>query len=346
MNKIKIVLADFNEEYLIPIELKLIHELGNNADLEVISAKEYFDMFFSEAQAIDVLLIDMGLFSKKLLKHNIKNIFILTEESQKIAGESNIHSIYKYSSVKEIYNEIVYRSEDNLNIHKTKQRESKIIVSYSPSGGTGKTSLALGLAAVLNDNYYKTLYIDAERLQTFHFRLKNREVLPSSIGYEIQENNENLYAGLKHYIRKEQFEYLPPFCAAISTLDIDFDFFLKFAEAAKISNEYDYIVIDTDKVLDNDKFALMKMADKVFLLQRPLKTDIFDMHLFINSVRTTNNEKFIFVCNQYEANCTDWMREILKYSFSGFLERTDSDRLLLIDGLKNLDGIEKLTYLL
>lgn len=346
MNKTRIVLADLNEEYLIPIELKLIHELGNDIDLEVISTSDYFSLFFSEAKAIDILLIDAELFSENILKHNIKNIFVLAEELKDTTKEANVYCIYKYSSVKEIYNEITYRCVNNLKGYRSRDKKSKIIVIYSPSGGTGKTSLALGLSAVLSDNYYKTLYVDAERIQTFHSRLKSKEETPSSIGYEIQESKDDLYSGLKHYIRKEQFEYLLPFCATISALDIEFSFFLKFVDAVKASNEYDYVVVDTDKTLDNDKFALMKMADKIFLVHRPLKTDIFDMHLFINNVNITDSEKFIFVCNQYDPNHTDWIREGLKYSVSGFLECTDSEELLSIDGLKDLEGIRSLIYLL
>lgn len=80
MSKLSIVLVDTDERYLIPLELKFIEELGNQADIMVITELKYLEEYFSSPRHIDVLLINEKLYSKDIEKHNIANTFLLLEQ--------------------------------------------------------------------------------------------------------------------------------------------------------------------------------------------------------------------------------------------------------------------------
>ena len=346
MGKVKIVIADTNEEYLIPLEIKLIHELGNQMDLDIISEKEYYGEYFSTGRSLDIAIVGQELFSKEILKHNIKKIFVLAEEKEEITEERNVFWLDRFTSVKEIYDKVAYESLGNLEEKRSRAKETQLIVVYSPSGGTGKTTLSLGLAAILADSYHKTLYLDAERVQTFQFRMSNKETLASSIGSEIEKNKTNLFAGLRQYLRKENFDYLPAFCTAMESLDIKYEFFAEYIESVKESHEYEYIVVDTDKTLDEGKLVLLEKADKVLLVQRPYMTDKFDMEFFQNNMNLSDQEKFLFICNQCDnLYSADYIAN-LKYPVNGTMELRNPNALITLEAIKRIEGINKIAYIL
>lgn len=72
-----------------------------------------------------------------------------------------VMDIFKYTSIKEIFNEIAGKSADVLKIDKASKRETQVILFYSASGGVGKTTVAMGVAASLTKNYKRVLYINA-----------------------------------------------------------------------------------------------------------------------------------------------------------------------------------------
>ena len=117
-------------------------------------------------QKADILVVSEELYDTSLQRHNISNIFLMTEQyEENQTAELNVNRIFKYTSIKEIFNEITGKSASALKIQKERQ-EPKIVLVYSACGGTGKTTIALGIAAALTQNYKKVLYINAARLQT------------------------------------------------------------------------------------------------------------------------------------------------------------------------------------
>ena len=88
---------------------------------------------------------------------------------------SDICRLFKYTSVREIFNEITGRCKDTLYAEQDAGKETKIILITSASGGVGKTSVAFGLCRCLERNYKKTLYVNADRLQSFQWMLENGE---------------------------------------------------------------------------------------------------------------------------------------------------------------------------
>ena len=62
MNKLKIVLADTDENYLAPLERKFIDEFEDNGEIHVITDREYLRKYFSVPQSLDILLIDEAVF--------------------------------------------------------------------------------------------------------------------------------------------------------------------------------------------------------------------------------------------------------------------------------------------
>jgi hypothetical protein len=76
--------------------------------LIVITDPAYFQTFFSTPQKAEILVVSEGLYDSSLKRHDIDHIFLLAEQPAGGTTEDlAVDKIYKYTSVKEIFNEIV-----------------------------------------------------------------------------------------------------------------------------------------------------------------------------------------------------------------------------------------------
>ena len=80
MDRPLLVIAETNEGFLSPLEMRIAQILCETVDIEVISDREYMKTYFSSPRSIDILIISEGLYTNDLTRHNIKKTFVLTEE--------------------------------------------------------------------------------------------------------------------------------------------------------------------------------------------------------------------------------------------------------------------------
>lgn len=349
-HKPRIVIADNDKNYIVPLQLKFVEDFFDKIDLEIISDCNYFDEFFSVPQNIDILIVSEDLFNPSLQKHNIENTFVMTEQHEEDeTAELNVYRIFKYTSIKEIFNEIIGKSAEALQIETEDHKEPQIILVYSASGGVGKTTVALGICACLTKNYKRVLYIDAERLQVFQNKLNNPAPISESDVYsEMMSPDEDVYGEIKHVIRKEGFFYLPPFKGGIMSLGISFSSYSRIAVSAKKSYDYDYIVIDTDSVLDDDKAELLSVADKVIVVTSQTVSSVYATNLFVSNINDANSEKFCYVCNNFSKEKDNALISPdiqVKFAVSDYIEHIyQYDRTSCEDFSKNSD-IQKIAFL-
>lgn len=300
MAKTKVILADLDEAYLSPIEIKFLEEMDDDIELELITKAEFFNEYFSKPRNVDILLVSEKLYSEELRRHNITNIFVLAEQPDKSETKRNgVTRLFKYTSIKEIYNQVIATSAALTEKGAVTVKETKVILFCSASGGTGKTSLSLGLSGYLAKNYKKVLYIDAEGINSFQHMLNNQTAISGNAYQEFINIGADIYTRVRHYIRNEEFDYLPPFGMAISSLNIDYSMYRELISAVKLSKEYDVIVVDTDSIFNEQKSNLIMLADKVVMVLNQTKASVFAMNMLLKNMSSNDSEKFCFVCNNY-----------------------------------------------
>lgn len=298
MGKPRIILADQDENYIIPLEMKFLEELNDEADLEVITDPEYFSALFSKPQEADILAVSADFYNPSLSRHNIKNLFLLAElPEDEQSRRLDIPYIYKYSSLKEIYGKIMAVSNESLNVKLGRKGGCQVVMFYSAVGGVGKTLLSLGICTCLAQNFRRVLYVNADHMNTFQFYLPKIRAFPSSAIMGITEHSSNLFSDLSPYILHEKFDLLPPFGAALSSLGLDYRFYGQFIDSAKNSGNYDLIILDADVILDRDKISLASGADKVFLVTDQRRRSVLATNFLMQNLNCRDNEKFYFICN-------------------------------------------------
>lgn len=351
MARPRIIIADTDHSYIVPLQHKFIEEFFEKIDLEIITEKSFFEQLFSTPQKIDMLIVSEELFSTELLKHSIGNIFIMTEQpADSLSVEPNVHHIYKYTSIKEIFNVITGKGTVTLNASAEHHKEPEIITVFSAAGGVGKTTIALGICAALGKNYKKVLYINAARLQAFQTLLSN----PASIGAtdvyaKLSIGKENIYPDIKHAVRNEGFSYLPPLRASLMSLGIDYSIYEKIAVSAQKSRDYDYVVIDADSVFDENKARLIDISNRVIIVTRQSKASAYATQNLVANINGVSNDKFVFVCNDFDEDSPnelitpDVINTVNVADYVGHLSNYD---LLKASDLANNNEIQKIAFLI
>ncbi len=347
MKKPIVVLADLDANYLVPLEDKLTEELHDQIELEIITDKAYFDSYFSTPKKIDTLIISSSLFSQDLIRHNITDFFVLTEDIEETNSKENITYIFKYSSTKEILNQVIYKNKEILKVQFT-HKETEVVIVTSAIGGAGKTTVALALSESLVKSHKRVLFISTDIMQGFAFYINNKATLPNDIIRIFNGSNENLFKSLTPYLRNEGFSYLPPFGRSLNSIGLDASVYNRIISAAKASKQFDFIVVDTDIQFDEAKAEMIHSADKVVVCVRQDSFSVFKTQFLVKNIDCRNSEKFIFVCNKFKRDIeNDYVTSDIGKQFviAEYIEDMPPFKLQTIENYCELKGIKNLAYM-
>lgn len=351
MAKPRIIIADTDAGYIVPLQLKFVEDFFESVDIEIITEVSYFETLFSTPQKADILIVSEDLYSQAMQRHSIAHIFVMNEQYEEDqTADLNVNHIFKYTSIKEIFNEITGKSADVLKIKKGGKNETQVVLFYSASGGTGKTTAAIGVSASLTKNYKRVLYINAARLQVFQHMLDNHSAISAADVYaKLSAANDGIYSEIKHVIRKELFSYLPPFKAALMSLGLDYSVFAKIITSAKKSGEYDFIVVDADVTFDEDKAALLNIADKVVILTQQTLSSVLATNILVSNINGANSDKYIFICNNFDKDKDNALISpavALKFSISDYIDHFANYENMRPDALSKENSIQRTAFLI
>lgn len=351
MAKPRIIIADTDFSYIIPLQLKFVEDFCEKVELEIINDEDYFDTLFSTPQKADILIVSEELYSQSMQRHNISHIFVMNEQYEEDqTADLNVTHIFKYTSIKEIFNEIIGKSADVLKLDKTAKQETQIVLFYSASGGTGKTTVAMGVSAFLTKNYKRVFYLNAARLQVFQHMLENHSSITAADVYaKLASAGDNAYSDIKHVIRKECFSYLPPFKAALMSLGLSYSVFEKIISSAKNSGDYDFIIVDSDITFDEDKAALFNIADKVIIVVKQTIASVLATNILVSNINGAGSDKYVFICNDFdkeEDNALISPNVALKFCVSDYIDHFNHYANMKPDDLSKENCIQKAAFLI
>lgn len=349
MSRERIIIADTDINYVISIQQKFAEELFEQADIEVITDQDYFTELFTSPQQANILIVSEDLYDSALLRHNISHIFLMSEQNDEDENDPKITALYKYTSVKEIYNVIIGKCSLSLSNKPMKQGETQMILVYSANGGVGKTTVAMGISSCLSKSYKRVLYIDAAHLQTFPNMIENNVPISTDVTANLKIGDENIYQNIRHVIRKEHFAYLPPFKLALMSLNMPYRIYQEIALSAKLSGDYDFIVVDADCTFDEDKAELLNIADRVILVSDQTKYSIASMNNLISNINGTGNDKYIFICNNYDkqkVNAFVSAEVSAAFTVSEYVNHFHQYEIVTIEQLAKESSLQKVAYLI
>lgn len=298
MNKLRVIIADEDENYLSPLEIKFLDEIGEIADIITITDREYFNEYFGTPRKIDILIINKSFYNDFLLKHDVDKIFILNESSDRIGN----NEIYKYTSVKDIYDEVM----NNVNLSEkidNENNQTNIIMVYSPAGGTGVTTLSLILSKAIASKHKKVLYLSTENIQSMAVYENINENMSKELEKAIVTQAFDIQTTIKkEVVERQGVAFVPPVKQVTTVLGIKDENYLHLLRKMKEVNFYDYIVVDTDSELSQSKCGMMALSDKVVIVVTQNKVVTKKTDIFLENIDCSDMSKFLFLCNKYRAD--------------------------------------------
>lgn len=348
MAKQVIILADTDEKFIASLEMKFVEELNDDLELEIITDEIYFNDYFSQPKNAGVLVVSEDLYSQELKRHNINQIFVLSEVIDEGGTEDlEVERIFKYSSPKEIYKQVLLKS--NVATKDKEIKETIVVLVYSACGGVGKSTVSLGLSAALANSFNKVLYVNAQRINSFQFLLNNQTSIPNSVISEFYETTANLYGRVNHILRNEKFDYLPPFSMALSSIGIDYSVYLELIKSAKASKKYDIIIVDTDITFDKEKTDLITLADKVIIVLEQTKSAVFSTNTLLKNINYSDNGKYYFVCNKFnDKQINSLLSNEIEHNFivNEYINYIENYDAISLSDIANIPDIQKISYLI
>ncbi len=350
MPKPRVIIADEETGFIVPLQFKFVKDFFNKVDIEIVTDRRYFEELFSKPQKAEILIISDELYDSMIQRHNIAHIFVMTQNYEEGGTEDlNIDKLFKYTSIKEIFNEIVGKSAGALNIENSEKKETQIVLVTSANGGAGKTTVAMGVSACLSKNYKRVLYINASRLQCFQYMLDNETPLSSPDIYtKLTNPSAEIYAEIRHTIRKEIFSYLPAFKASLMSVGLNYSIYEKIILSTKKSGDFDFIVIDAESTFDEYKTRLLDMADRVIVVTEQSIHAVCAANALIANINGTDSGKYVFVCNKFEKESYNALiapEMVMRFTVSEYIDKFKVDGNIKCENLSQENGIRKVSFL-
>ena len=96
MSKPRIIIADTDINYIIPLQFKFVEEYFEKVNLELISDEIIFKKVFSVPQEADILIVSESLYDSSLRRHNIRKVFLMTEQEAEDSKSEQSVQVYKH----------------------------------------------------------------------------------------------------------------------------------------------------------------------------------------------------------------------------------------------------------
>ncbi len=322
MALIKLMIVDDDDEYSFNLCNSLTH---NFSEILLVS---YCSNSYNIEEWIKKIDPDIVLTCEKYYKvitgHYAKILLILSSGSSsgRVAG---IPSIYKYKEVNKIAGDIInsFTNAGNI-ISQVKEKIARIIPVYSASGGTGKTSIALGIGSICSLAGLKVLYLNLEQFQsTKFFFSSNTDYSMSEIIYYIRVKDNNLMSKLTAMRCQDPSTNLFYYQPANNSLELtellpgDMELLLG---RLKESGQYDIIMVDMDSRFDANTLEVFSNSDEIICLIVDDEICLHKTSIFLESLSKLPNsssqftylpEKIVYVANKVSDQALPLIKSII-----------------------------------
>jgi hypothetical protein len=320
MSRINLVIADHDSEYVESLVAFILSK--HSARFRVSSftnARQLADYVLNNEQRADIFLVNSSIYNEAVKVYNkavnlnsIKSIIILTDNMS--TGELHgCKSIYKYQHGDAIINSIIkILSEDSENRSFNIKGNKKTILAavYSPAGGTGKTSIALGCSILCSRENLSVFYLNLEDMPPIGFFPSNdSNANLSNVVFHIKYRTKNFdlrIEGCRSTHQDYGIHYFAP-PDSVSELDeLKDEDALFLVDRLQAIGQYDVVFIDMCSSFSKRNRTLLEVCDYVFFVHIAGKVPACKARAFSREISimmqeedTAIPDKLIPVLNKY-----------------------------------------------
>jgi cellulose biosynthesis protein BcsQ len=273
MSKIELAIIDRDVSYLKAFVDFLSTDYNYKFNISHFTELDYLIKYLSSDNcSIDILLIDDASFNDELLKYDIGEIVLMTEGSYHVA-DKNLKSVNKYQAGDNLISDVLNCCSDSQNIVSCAShgiRRSKVIAVYSPIGGVGKTSIAMGTAMRCVDKDFKVFYLNLESASSTDVFFNCSKIHSfSEILYFLKEKDKNIISKIDALKSVDIVTGIHFFGSPNRISDyeeIESEDYIKLIKTIIEIGIYDFIFIDFSSEINKRNISILDICDKVMLL--------------------------------------------------------------------------------
>lgn len=147
MKKLRVVILDDNKDYLESLSAFMrTSEETNQFIVTCFTEATNLHTYIHQGQQIDILLISTSLVTENLQVN--PGTTIMTLEDDEVKGKNGLNAIYRYQRLNQLISSmlaIYYEHNEVAGKLLSRSKQTRVIASYSTSGGAGKTTVAVNL---------------------------------------------------------------------------------------------------------------------------------------------------------------------------------------------------------
>ncbi|MCT4563482.1 MAG: AAA family ATPase [Maledivibacter sp.] len=316
MSKIHLIIADKDEAYVDSLSDYLISKHSNRFQVNAFTKREYLSEYISQNKGkADILLLCSEWYTGCDFMDEVNTTIILS--GGMLTNEvMDCEVINKYQRGDKLVGSILNCfAEVNPNKYyiSDKDKKTKMIAVYSPLGGVGKTSIALGASIKSAEDGKAVFYLNLENIQSTSnfFDCKNSQSI-SNLIYYIKENKKNIalkIEGIRCVDSMYNIHYFSPPDSCVDLNEMSIDEMQYLLNKLRLSKDYDEIYIDMSSNLDEKNISILNSSDQIILVidqddMSMVKINRFLTELKLLSKRNDMNilSKIILVLNKYNEN--------------------------------------------
>ncbi len=166
----------------------------------------------------------------------------------------------------------------------------KVVVAFSPKGGSGCSTVAINTAIALADDDYKTILVDASLQFGDVAVMLNMKPLTSLVDLSIDEDDlddDLISSVVQAHVSGLDVLMAPPrpeMADEVTTEQI-------ITLINYLTTIYEYIIIDTSSSIDDTTLSIMDAANAILLIAQPNLPSLKNASRFINLTESLNYEE-------------------------------------------------------
>lgn len=301
---ILLAIADSDRDYL----KKISEELQGYQDLtiHVYTSADKLETAM-ESETFDVLMFDPDLSDARINFSKVKMpICLYSEEAEKTSLYKECARISKYQRISRIYKEMIqaYAEKAGYSYETDHSGHMKVVAVYSPIGGSGKTTAALSIAGQAAKKGKQVLFLSLEALGSSAILNTYQEPGIVALTEAASDKNVNFELKIKGLVKQgtnqmyyvEGFERLADY-HAVSGEEIE-----NVIKQIQKSGVCDYLIVDLDSNSGAIEMAVMKLADKIVITEKPGELCSMKMQLFLQQGIVNEHKKKMLLIRNFAEN--------------------------------------------
>ncbi len=276
MSKIKLVIADEDGHYVDALSDYLIASYSHVFQTRVYTGKaallDYLNhLDITEGQGIDVLLVTREMLDRRKGLNFAGVLMFLSESVERFSAEAEkTETVYKYQCGEKLAARVLQAYSA---VHPEKRfaadgsKRTRVISVYSPAGGTGKTTIALGCAMQAAWEGKKVFYLNLETFPGVGLFWKEHDGQNlSNVYYYLKNDRYDLKRVIEAAKCREPLSGIYYFNPSDSALDYEEDLstgLRLLLEELRINGWYDLIFVDMSSGLNKNNLAVLEESDRI-----------------------------------------------------------------------------------